>query len=420
MIAYDTNQIETEIIATFIIDKESQGKIRELSEEDFTDKRNKYFFNVIQKMFINKQEIDYVSLRNSLTKGNSNDKKIVDALDNYIENMVTVSAIDSNIEKLKDISTRNNLQKSLDKANKAIEDFENIEEIKGTLIKDLKGISNFEKMQAINITDALIITLDDMEEQKNKKEQMSTGFRDLDILTDGLHRNELTCIGARPGTGKTAFALNIAANIAKKSNVYFCSLEMSETQLVQRLLGRYSLVNTQFLRNGKIKPEEYERVATATNNIVNLKLKIDTKSRYIEEIETTITNLKEKGEVDILIIDYLTLLKSKFKYQSRELEVADISRRLKLLALDLHIPIIILVQLNREAENKVPTMANIRESGSIEQNCDNIIFLYDPEQEENKLKTKIQIILEKQRQGRTGKLDLCFDKKYSLFESYEK
>ena len=118
MIAYDTNQIETEIIATFIIDKESQGKIRELSEEDFMDKRNKYFFNVIQKMFINKQEIDYVSLRNSLTKGNSNDKKIVDALDNYIENMVTVSAIDSNIEKLKDISTRNNLQKSLDKANR--------------------------------------------------------------------------------------------------------------------------------------------------------------------------------------------------------------------------------------------------------------------------------------------------------------
>lgn len=420
MMIYDTEQIETEIIGSFIADKSIQNKIKELSENDFVSSKSKYFFNVIQKMYINKQDIDYVNLRNNLVKGNSNDSKIINALDYYINNLVTTAGIDSNIKKLKDISMRKKLQESLEKANEAIENFEEIEEIKSELSKKLKGISNTNIESSMNISEAMILTLEEIEEKKKNKLQMKMGFRDLDILTDGLHPNELTCIGARPGVGKTAFALNIATNLATNHNVYFCSLEMSESQLVQRLIGRYATVNTQFLRNGKVTAEEYERVANATNQIVNFNMRIDTKSRYIEDVENVVTTLKEKNKIDVLIIDYLTLLKSKFKYQSRELEVADISRRLKLLALDLHIPIIILVQLNRDAENKVPTMANIRESGSIEQNCDNIIFLHDAEDEENKLRTKIEIILEKQRQGRTGKVELCFDKKYCLFENYEK
>lgn len=420
MMIYDTEQIETEIIGSFIADKSIQNKIKELSENDFVSSKSKYFFNVIQKMYINKQDIDYVNLRNNLVKGNSNDSKIINALDYYINNLVTTAGIDSNIKKLKDISMRKKLQESLEKANEAIENFEEIEDIKSELFKKLKGISNTNIESSMNISEAMILTLEEIEEKKKNKLQMKMGFRDLDILTDGLHPNELTCIGARPGVGKTAFALNIATNLATNHNVYFCSLEMSESQLVQRLIGRYATVNTQFLRNGKVTAEEYERVANATNQIVNFNLRIDTKSRYIEDVENVVTTLKEKNKIDVLIIDYLTLLKSKFKYQSRELEVADISRRLKLLALDLHIPIIILVQLNRDAENKVPTMANIRESGSIEQNCDNIIFLHDAEDEENKLRTKIEIILEKQRQGRTGKVELCFDKKYCLFENYEK
>lgn len=220
------------------------------------------------------------------------------------------------------------------------------------------------------------------------------------------------------GTGKTAFALNIATNVARNNNVLFCSLEMSENQIMQRVIGSFADINTQFLRSGKIKKEEYERLATATQKIANLKLKIDATTRYIEDIENLITELKEKNEVDLVIIDYLTLLKSKSKYSSRELEVAAISRQLKLLALDLHLPIIILVQLNREAENKAPTMATIRESGSIEQNCDNIIFLYDKKENKSMI-SNMQVILEKQRQGRTGVLEVRFNKQYSRFQNIE-
>lgn len=191
---------------------------------------------------------------------------------------------------------------------------------------------------------------------------------------------------------------------------------MSSEQLMQRIIANYCSINTQFLRTGRIQDNEVIKIADQTNDILNLNLKIDTKTREIEELENIVINLKDKNEIDLLIIDYLTLLKSREKYMSRELEVADISRKLKLLALDLHIPIIILVQLNRDAENKVPSMSNIRESGSIEQNCDNIIFLHK-EDNEKKLVENIKVILEKQRQGGTGVVELKFDKKYSRFSN---
>ena len=255
-----------------------------------------------------------------------------------------------------------------------------------------------------------------MKKKKQKGDDYSfyTGFFDLDKYTDGLHDSELTCVGARPGVGKTAFALNIAINIAQKGKkVYFCSLEMSAEQIMQRIIGYYTGINTQFLRTGRLKNEEMAKIAEQTNNILSLNLKIDTKIRYIEDLENVIFELKEKEEIDVLIVDYLTLLKSKEKFAIRELEVAEISRKLKLLALDLKIPVVILVQLNRDAENKVPTMANIRESGSIEQNCDNIIFLHN--EDLDKQPNIITVILEKQRQGTTGSLKLMFNKRYSRF-----
>lgn len=210
--------------------------------------------------------------------------------------------------------------------------------------------------------------------------------------------------------------MNIAENIAKKNKkVYFCCLEMSSLQLAQRIISNHTQINTQLLRTGNLTQDHMLKIAEATDRILKLSLKIDTATRYIEELENKIYMLKDKEEIDVLVVDYLTLLKSKGKYSSRELEVAEISRRLKLLALDIKIPIIILVQLNREAENRVPTMSTIRESGSIEQNCDNIIFLHIDNEETLKLKPKIKIVLAKQRQGSIGEFDIYFDKKFSKF-----
>lgn len=412
--------LENNIIAAFITDKSSHYKIKELSEEFFMTEKSKKIFKIIKNLFLNHEEINIITITNKLTSG-KNSTKILEELIKITDEVIINVNIDTYIEKLKDIHLRNKIQKIIVNTAKKINNVEfDVQDIKKELIKNLISIKDERQLDnAESIQDSFTKTLDSIESKHNKSEDFSyfTGFFELDKLTDGLHENELTAIGARPGVGKTAFAINIATNIAKKKRkVYFCSLEMSSEQLMQRIIANYCSINTQFLRTGRIQDNEVIKIADQTNDILNLNLKIDTKTREIEELENIVINLKDKNEIDLLIIDYLTLLKSREKYMSRELEVADISRKLKLLALDLHIPIIILVQLNRDAENKVPCMSNIRESGSIEQNCDNIIFLHK-EDNEKKLVENIKVILEKQRQGGTGVVELKFDKKYSRFSN---
>lgn len=412
--------LENNIIAAFITDKSSHYKIKELSEEFFMTEKSKKIFKIIKNLFLNHEEINIITITNKLTSG-KNSTKILEELIKITDEVIINVNIDTYIEKLKDIHLRNKIQKIIVNTAKKINNVEfDVQDIKKELIKNLISIKDERQLDnAESIQDSFTKTLDSIESKHNKSEDFSyfTGFFELDKLTDGLHENELTAIGARPGVGKTAFAINIATNIAKKKRkVYFCSLEMSSEQLMQRIIANYCSINTQFLRTGRIQDNEVIKIADQTNDILNLNLKIDTKTREIEELENIVINLKDKNEIDLLIIDYLTLLKSREKYMSRELEVADISRKLKLLALDLHIPIVILVQLNRDAENKVPCMSNIRESGSIEQNCDNIIFLHK-EDNEKKLVENIKVILEKQRQGGTGVVELKFDKKYSRFSN---
>lgn len=412
--------LENNIIAAFITDKSSHYKIKELSEEFFMTEKSKKIFKIIKNLFLNHEEINIITITNKLTSG-KNSTKILEELIKITDEVIINVNIDTYIEKLKDIHLRNKMQKIIVNTAKKINNVEfDVQDIKKELIKNLISIKDERQLDnAESIQDSFTKTLDSIESKHNKSEDFSyfTGFFELDKLTDGLHENELTAIGARPGVGKTAFAINIATNIAKKKRkVYFCSLEMSSEQLMQRIIANYCSINTQFLRTGRIQDNEVIKIADQTNDILNLNLKIDTKTREIEELENIVINLKDKNEIDLLIIDYLTLLKSREKYMSRELEVADISRKLKLLALDLHIPIVILVQLNRDAENKVPCMSNIRESGSIEQNCDNIIFLHK-EDNEKKLVENIKVILEKQRQGGTGVVELKFDKKYSRFSN---
>lgn len=413
--------LENNIIAAFIIDKDTHRYIKQLTEDLFITEDSKKIFKVIKDLYINKKEIDLISVSNQFTTGITKETDMLQKLIKITDDLITTSNIECNIEKLKDIRLRNQIKDIIIKATNNLKDV-NIDtlDIKKELLRNLESIKDIRNIKvADNIQDSFVKTLDEIEQkyQNNEDYSLYTGFFDLDKLIDGLHENELTAIGARPGTGKTAFALNIATRIANKNKkVYFCSLEMSSEQIMQRIISSYAFINTQFLRTGRLTSDDMKKIAAQTNKILELNLSIDTKTRSIEDLENITYSLKDKNELDVLIIDYLTLLKSKEKFGSRELEVAEISRRLKLLALDLHIPIIILVQLNRDAENKIPTMANIRESGSIEQNCDNIIFLHNATDEKKSVEM-IDVILEKQRQGTTGKIQLKFDKKYSKFQN---
>lgn len=212
------------------------------------------------------------------------------------------------------------------------------------------------------------------------------------------------------GVGKTTFALQIAEHISEKGKrIAFVSLEMSETQLIQKIISRKARVNSRQIRNGTLTVEEMERVGKCLGEINDLNFIILTKCNTIQQIEVEARRLKNKGELDLLIIDYLQLVRNAGKFSSREQQVADISRTLKLLSLELSTPIIALCQLNRNAARNEPTMADIRESGAIEQDADNIIFLYpnDPEDENNYL---VNIDLQKQRAGNTGKIQVVFRK----------
>lgn len=197
MINIDTKELESEIISALICDSDTHSKIKGLSQEHFTNKYNKYFFNIIQKLYLNKQEISFMSIRNAIL-GNEESAKLSEIIMSYVENFVTSSSIDSTIAKLKDITTRKKVQSALKKAMDNAENMEQeLDSTKNNLIAELKEISESNVAGAGSITEILMNTLEEIEKQKDKK-GMTTGFWKLDVLTDGLHDNELTCIGARP------------------------------------------------------------------------------------------------------------------------------------------------------------------------------------------------------------------------------
>lgn len=214
------------------------------------------------------------------------------------------------------------------------------------------------------------------------------------------------------GVGKTTLALQIAQNIAKKNkNVLFVSLEMSDTQIIQKMIAREGNIQGYRMRKGTLEDKDWEKVAAAISEISALKFNINSSIRNIQRLEVVAKKLKNNNKLDLLIIDYIQLLRSTERFNNREQEVADISRRLKLLSLELNIPVIALCQLNRNASRSEPTLADLRESGSLEQDADNIIFLY----KENEELDNITLKLAKQRAGDTGKVNLIFMKDKSTF-----
>lgn len=219
------------------------------------------------------------------------------------------------------------------------------------------------------------------------------------------------------GVGKTTFSMQIAERIASKGKpIAYVSLEMSETQLIQKLLAKKARVNSRKIRNSDLQPDELQRLAEASFKISQLPFIIITKANSIQKIEVEARRLKNRGQLDLLVIDYLQLVRNEGSFKSREQEVADISRTLKLLSLELDIPIIALCQLNRNASKAVPTLADIRESGSIEQDADNVIFLY----QRNPNNNMVTVDLQKQRAGSVGTLELKFNKFVSEFINLER
>lgn len=278
-----------------------------------------------------------------------------------------------------------------------------------------------------HIKDVLVKTYDNIELLHTRKGDVTgipTGFRDLDKVTAGFQRNDLIIVAARPSVGKTAFALNVAQNVATKTdeNVAIFSLEMGAEQLVMRMLCAEGNIDAQVLRTGALQNEDWRKLTMAMGSLSNAGIFIDdTPGIRVNDIRAKCRRLKQEYGLGMIMIDYLQLIQGPGKSgENRQQEVSDISRSLKGLARELEVPVIALSQLSRGVEqrqDKRPMMSDLRESGSIEQDADIVSFLYreDYYDKETEDQNMIEIIIAKQRNGPTGTVKLAFVKEYNKF-----
>ena len=383
----------------------------ELIDADFTTRLNKKIFKAIQNLKQAKEEITMLTVKNKLT----DEKNILSYLATLSENIYSTTA-ESVYKKLIELTKKRQMQKLLNESATKIKDAENIDIDIEKVIKELNKIEDREVKEE-SLKEQIIDTLDMIEKNMKNKNDYSlyTGMLDLDQLTCGLHNEELTIIGARPGMGKTTFALQIADYIAKKKiPVMFISLEMSEEQIITKLIAKDTRINSTKMRLGTLTDQEAVKVYEAGAELEEKSLYITSNLRTIQQIEVKARKLKNKKNIGLIIIDYIQLIKSSQKFNLREQEVADITRTLKLLTLELKIPIIGLCQLNRNATRQEPMLSDLRESGAIEQDADNVIFIYQ-EEETDAAAPVVTIKLAKQRAGSTGKVNMIFRKVYSEF-----
>jgi replicative DNA helicase len=280
---------------------------------------------------------------------------------------------------------------------------------------------------AIPVRAILKDTFEHIEKLYDRKEHvtgLATGFGKLDLMTAGFQPSDFVIIAGRPSMGKTAFALNIArhAAVQDRKRVLILSLEMSKEQLVQRLLCADAKVDSQKVRTGYLDPRDWTRLTNAAGRLTEAPIYIDdSPALSVLEARAKARRMKAEHGLDLVVIDYLQLMRGRFQ-ENRQQEISEISRSLKALAKELHVPVVGLSQLSRAVENrekKEPQLSDLRESGALEQDADLIMFLYRPEryglQSEDGDRVA-DVIIGKQRNGPTGKIQVTFIPEYASFE----
>jgi len=404
---YD-EELERAMLYYLIFEQEQYS----LSEEDFVNERNKKIIRAINELKAENKEISMLTIKSKIK---ANGKQVLDYIIS-LGDFIRTSSAENVYNSLMELSKKRKLFSLLQKKLQEVPECESVD----ILAEDIKTqINNIVQVNEKTETfvQKVVNTLGTIESNYNSRNDYSlyTGITDLDDKILGLHNQEFTVIGARPGVGKTTLALQIAQNIARKGKeVTIMSLEMSDTQLIQKLIASKARINSYKMRRGTLEEADFEKIRDVSEDISNLPITLISRTTTIQKIETTIRKLKNKNQLDLVIIDYIQLIKNNKKLPSREQEVADITRTLKLLSLELDIPIIGLCQLNRNATKAEPTLADLRESGSIEQDADNVWFLYQEKEDESNV-VDVTLKIAKQRAGEIGKVNLKFNKPNSEF-----
>ncbi len=432
------NDVEAEqaVLGSMLTDKDAVSSATEiLSENDFYREDNKAIFEAMINLYSRGEPIDIITVKDELLSIGKFD--VVGGIE-YLADLPEKVPTTANVDKyIKIVEEKSMLRALIKTSNELITlGYDETQEVDSVMDKAEKKI--FDLMQNRNqtgyvaIKDVLVDSFAQLERLYNQKEGITgvpTGFADLDLRTSGFHNSELIILAARPAMGKTAFALNIATNVAKANiPVLIFSLEMSKEQLVSRVLSSEAQVDSNKLRTGKLDENDWVKIVDALGPLSEAEMYIDDKAGItMTEIRSKAMKLKLEKNIGLIIIDYLQLIQGSGsrKNGSRENEISEISRSLKILAKDLNIPVIALAQLSRASEKRTehkPMLSDLRESGSIEQDADIVMFLYrdDYYNEESPNKDITEVIIAKNRSGSIGTAQLRWMSNYTKFANLEK
>ena len=425
-------EAEQAVLGSCLTDKDAvMDAVEKLRPESFYREDSKLIFEAIFNLYNRSEPIDLVTVKDELTSmGSFENIGGYEYLATLPDKVPTTTNVQKYIEIVEEKSTLRNLIKT---ANEIIElgynPTEEVDDIMAGAEKKIFDIIQKKNQKSYTpIKDVLIDSFTKLEELYNQKSKITgvpTGFADLDDKTAGLHGSDLILIAARPAMGKTAFALNIAAHAAIRENVPVAvfNLEMSKDQLVNRMLCMEAMVDSNKVMTGKLDEDDWSKLAGVVGPMSDAGIYIDdTPGISITEIRTKCRKLKMEKDIGLIVIDYIQLIQGSGsrKNGSREQEIAEISRSLKILAKELNVPVIALSQLSRAVESRPdhrPMLSDLRESGSIEQDADIVMFLYrddyyNPDSEEKDIS---EVIIAKHRAGSTGTIKLLWMGNYTKF-----
>ncbi len=429
------NSIEAEqaVIGSMLIDPVCVPEVIELLKpQDFYAEENARIFETIFSMFTNSAKIDAVTVLNELKLLGYYDESGGRA---YLIQLMDITPTAANVREYVSIVRDKSMLRSVasvcaEISNLAFEgagaasDIAEIAEQKIYSVRhgrEIKGLTHIK-----NIIIDLYANLDELARDGGKLPGIPTGFTDLDFMLTGLNKSDLILVAARPGMGKTSFAMNLALGAAKKTdkNIAVFQLEMSKDQLASRFLSNEALIDSRKLKTGELTEDDWIKIARASNVLSKTKIFID------DNPAITVAEIKAKcrrmgDDLGLIVIDYLQLMQSGKKSDNRVQEVSEISRSLKIMAKELNVPVVCLSQLSRASEqraDKRPMLSDLRESGAIEQDADIVLFLYrdDYYNEDSEEKNVAEVIIAKNRHGSTGTAKLQWIGQFTTFANQEK
>lgn len=429
-------QAEASLIGALLLDREAIIKVADLvAADDFYVEKNGQIFAAILGLYEKRQPIDVVTLSNHLE-----DKKQLEGIggSTYLTELVngvpSAAHVDQYAKIVAQKATLRRLIAAAGGINKlAYDESADLDSVLDASEQTLFSVSQKHLKQNFTpIKEVLVESfdrLDSLHKDKNTLRGIPTGFKNLDTLLAGLQNSDLIILAARPSIGKTSLALNIAQHVATKEGipVGIFSLEMSKEQLIDRLLAAEAGIDSWKLRTGNLEDSDFEKLNKAMGVLAEAPMYIDDSAMAnVMEMRTKARRLQAEHELGLVVIDYLQLMSGRQNYgENRVQEISEISRGLKGLARELNVPVIALSQLSRSVEMrspKIPQLSDLRESGSIEQDADVVMFIYREDYYENDSERKnlADILVRKHRNGPTGDIELFFNKEQMQFRSLDR